>query len=148
MIYYPYIIAAVVVLMIVIVIGSWYLTSSSESEAPEYDQGVEGTPSVEAAPNDAMDTYDTYTPETGVNDTIATTMNTGASVNTAIVTESTTTTVPTNDGTNVDDVTNGNDVTNVEDVVPSEQIEFINNKQSQIKTFLSTEFGFLNSLNA
>lgn len=139
MISYPYVIAAVVVLLIVLVIGSWYLSSSSESEAPEYDQGVESTPSVEAAPNDAMDTYDTYTPETGVNDTIATTMNTGASVNTAIVTESTTTTVPTNDGTIVEDVTN------VEDVVPSEQIEFINNKQSQIKTFLSTEFGFLNA---
>ena len=137
----PYIIAAVVVLLIVIVIGSWYLSSSSDQETPEYDQGIESTPSVEAAPNDAMDTYDTYTPETGVNNTIATTMNTGASVNTAIVTESTTT-VPT------DDVTNVNDVTNVEDVVPSEQIEFINNKQSQIKTFLSTEFGFLNSLNA
>jgi flagellar basal body-associated protein FliL len=138
----PYIIAAVVVFLIVLVIGSWYLSSSSESAAPEYDQGVESTPAVEAAPNDAMDTYDTYTPETGVNDTIATTMNTGASVNAAIVTESTTTTVPTNDETNAEDVTN------VEDVVPSEQIEFINNKQSQIKTFLSTEFGFLNSLNA
>jgi hypothetical protein len=142
MIAYPYVVAAVVVCLIVLAIGSWYLSSSSESAAPEYDKGVESTPAVEAAPNDAMDTYDTYTPETGVNDTIATTMNTGASVNAAIVTESTTTTVPTNDETNSEDVTN------VEDVVPSEQIEFINNKQSQIKTFLSTEFGFLNSLNA
>ena len=80
-----------------------------------------------------MDTYDTYAPETDV----TTTTKTETNVNNTIVTESTnnTTTAPTED------------VTTVEDVVPSEQIEFVNNKQSQIKTFLSTEFGFLNSLN-
>ena len=145
MLFNPYVIAAVVVLLIVIGIGSWYLSSSSESEAPaEYDQGVAGDTnlSVEAAPNDAMDVYDTYPSETDTTAAMKTETDTTAAMKneTTIATESTTTTTTA--------VSTEDDATNVEDVVPSEQIEFINNKQSQIKTFLSTEFGFLNSLNA
>tara|TARA_Y100000389_G_scaffold119385_1_gene116549 strand:- start:57 stop:476 length:420 start_codon:yes stop_codon:yes gene_type:complete len=134
----PYVIAAVVVFLIVLVIGSWYFSSSSKDESLEdealADGALENNPSVEAAPNDVMDTYDTYAPETDVNDTFDTTTKTETNVNNTIVTESTNN-APTED------------ILNIEDVVPSEQIEFVNNKQSQIKTFLSTEFGFLNSLN-
>ncbi len=128
---YPYVIAAVFLLVIVFVIGNWYFSSSSESEALEDDdQGDESIPSTEAAPNDdAMDTYDSFPSETANPEaTESTTANPEA-------TESTT-------------VVMAQDVTSFEDVVPTEQIEFINNKQSQIKTFLSTEFYFLSSLNA
>ena len=129
---YPYVIAAVVVFLIVLVIGNWYFSSYSESEALEDDgQGDESIPSMEAAPNDdAMDTYDSFPSETATTTEVteSTTVN-------PEVTESTTTVM-------------AEEAANVEDVVPTEQIEFINNKQSQLKTFLSTEFSFLNSLNA
>ena len=139
---YPYVIAAVVVFLIVLVIGNWYFSSYSESEALEDDgQGDESIPSMEAAPNDdAMDTYDSFPSETATTTEVteSTTVNPEVTESTTVnpeVTESTTTVM-------------AEEAANVEDVVPTEQIEFINNKQSQLKTFLSTEFSFLNSLNA
>tara|TARA_Y100000389_G_scaffold159216_1_gene160941 strand:+ start:1373 stop:1798 length:426 start_codon:yes stop_codon:yes gene_type:complete len=138
---YPYVIAAVFLLVIVFVIGNWYFSSSSESEALEDDdQGDESIPSTEAAPNDdAMDTYDSFPSETA---------NPEATESTTANPEATESTTANPEATESTTVVMAQDVTSFEDVVPTEQIEFINNKQSQIKTFLSTEFYFLSSLNA
>ena len=117
------IVTGVVVLIILVAIGIWYLFSLLEDEASE-----------DEAPDDEAPAKDEQGVESTLSETSATTKT---DTQTTIVTESTnnTTTAPTED------------ISNIEDVVPSEQIEFVNNKQSQIKTFLSTEFGFLNSLN-
>jgi FtsZ-interacting cell division protein ZipA len=119
------IVTGVVVLIILVVIGIWYFFS--EDEAPE-DEAPE-----DEAPEDEAPAKDDQGVESTLSETSATTKT---DTQTAIATESTTTIVP------------PEDISDIEDVVPSEQIEFVNNKQSQIKTFLSTEFGFLNSLNA
>jgi cytoskeletal protein RodZ len=122
------IVTGVVVLIILVAIGIWYLFSLLEDEASEDEAPDDEAPDDEAPAKD----------EQGVESTLSeTSATTKTDTQTTIVTESTnnTTTAPTED------------ISNIEDVVPSEQIEFVNNKQSQIKTFLSTEFGFLNSLN-
>ena len=116
---YVIVTGVVVVLIILVVIGIWYFFS--EDEAPE-----------DEAPEDEAPAKDDQGVESTLSETSATTKT---DTQTTIATESTTTIVP------------PEDISNIEDVVPSEQIEFVNNKQSQIKTFLSTEFGFLNSLN-
>lgn len=114
------IVAGVVVLIVLVVIGIWYLFSLSDDEAPDDEAPAKDEQGVEST----------------LSETNTTSATTKTDTQTAIATESTTTIVP------------PEDISNIEDVVPSEQIEFVNNKQSQIKTFLSTEFGFLNSLNA
>ena len=118
------IVTGVVVLIILVAIGIWYLFSLLEDEASE-----------DEAPDDEAPAKDEQGVESTLSETSATT-KTDTQTTTKTETTNNTTTAPTED------------VTTVEDVVPSEQIEFVNNKQSQIKTFLSTEFGFLNSLNA